>query len=360
MLYNLLYPLAKNCEVLVSWFEVLPRAIMAFFVALILGLMCGGKLIDFLRQHQKKGQPIREDGPQSHQSKKGTPNMGGFLILGSSSVALLLFANLLSPMIWVCLAVMWVYGLVGFVDDYVKVTKQTANAMTAKMKLLLQFSTALISVLVISYFTPEENRFELTFPYFKNLVIDLWWFYVPFAMVVIAGASNAVNLSDGLDALAGGLLVIAFVVFAIIAFICGTEVSQYFYIVSLPDMGEVTIVCTAVTGGCLAFLWFNAPPAKVFMGDTGSLSLGALLGTVAVMLKHEILLAIVGAIFVIEALSVMIQVFWYKRTGKRVFKMAPIHHHFEQCGWAETTVVYRFHLLALILAVVGLLTLVLK
>ena len=360
MLYNLLYPLAKNCEGLAQWLGIFPRAMMVFFVALIVGLMCGGKLINFLRQHQKKGQPIREDGPQSHQSKKGTPNMGGLLILGSASVALLLLADLLSPMVWVCLSVMWIYGLVGFVDDYVKVTKQTANAMTAKMKLLLQFSTALISVLVISYFTPETNRFELTFPYFKNLAIDLWWFYVPFAMVVIAGTSNAVNLSDGLDALAGGLLVIAIVVFAIIAFVCGTDFSQYFYIVSLPDMGEVTIVCSAVVGGCLAFLWFNAPPAKVFMGDTGSLSLGALLGTIAVMLKHEILLAIVGAIFVIEALSVMIQVFWYKRTGRRVFKMAPIHHHFEQCGWAETTVVYRFHLVALVLAVIGLLALTLK
>ena len=360
MLYNFLYPLAKNCGGVVSWFEVFPRAMMAFFVALILGLIYGGKLINFLRQHQKKGQPIREDGPQSHQSKKGTPNMGGLLILGSATMAILLFANLLSPMVWVCLAVMWIYGVVGFVDDYVKVTKQTANAMTAKMKLLLQFSTALISVLVISYFTPEANRFELTFPYFKDLAINLWWFYVPFAMIVITGTSNAVNLSDGLDALAGGLLVISFVVFAVIAFVCGTDFSQYFYIVSLPDMGEITVVCAAIVGGCLAFLWFNAPPAKVFMGDTGSLSLGALLGTIAVMLKHEILLAIVGAVFVVEALSVMIQVFWYKRTGRRVFKMAPIHHHFEQCGWAETTVVYRFHLLALILAVVGLLALITK
>ena len=360
MLYNFLYPWAKNCEFLSGCFEVSSRALIAFFVALIIGVMCGGKLIEFLRLHQKKGQPIRTDGPQSHLSKKGTPNMGGLLILGASSVSILLFTNLLSPMVWVCLCVMWIYGLVGFVDDYVKVTKQTTNAMTAKMKLLLQFSTALFSVLIISYFTSEDNRFILTFPYFKDLAINLWWFYVPFAMVVITGTSNAVNLSDGLDALAGGLLVLSFAVFAIIAFVCGTDVAQYFYVVPLPNMGEVTIVCSAVVGGCVAFLWFNAPPAKVFMGDTGSLSLGALLGTIAVMLKHEILLAIVGAIFVIEALSVMIQVFWYKRTGKRVFKMAPIHHHFEQCGWAETTVVWRFHLLALVLAVVGLMSLILK
>ncbi len=360
MLYNFLYPLVKNCDYLAGWFEVSTRAIIAFFVALIIGLMSGGKLIEFLRHHQKKGQPIRSDGPQSHLSKAGTPNMGGLLILGSASVAILLLANLLSPMVWVCLVVMWIYGIVGFADDYMKVTKQTANAMTAKMKLVLQFSTALIAVGIISYYTPETNRFMLSIPYFKELAIDLWWFYIPFAMVVITGTSNAVNLSDGLDALAGGLLVLSFVVFAIIAFVCGTNVAQYFYVVPLPDMGDVTVVCSAVVGGCVAFLWFNAPPAKVFMGDTGSLSLGALLGTIAVMLKHEIILAIVGGIFVIEAISVMIQVFWYKRTGKRVFKMAPIHHHFEQCGWAETTVVWRFHLVALILAIVGLMALMLK
>jgi len=355
MLYNLLYPSAERAEWMQSWLTVPSRAALAFFAALALGLLFGGRLIEFLHHHQKKGQPIREDGPQSHLlTKKGTPTMGGLLILGTATAAILLFASLLNPMVWVCLAVMWIYGVVGFADDYVKVTKQTSNAMTAKMKLLLQFMTALVSVLVISYYTPAGSRYSLTIPYFKDLALNLWLFYVPFAMVVIAGASNAVNLSDGLDGLAGGLLEAAFAFFALAAYVCGTDVAQYFYVRALPGMGEVAVVCAAVAGGCVGFLWFNAPPAKVFMGDTGSLALGALLGTVAVMLKQEVMLAIVGGIFVLEALSVMIQVFWFKRTGRRVFKMAPIHHHFEQCGWPETTVVLRFWIVALMLLLAGL------
>lgn len=355
MLYNLLYPSAERAEWMQSWLTVPSRAALAFFAALALGLLFGGRLIEFLHHHQKKGQPIREDGPQSHLlTKKGTPTMGGLLILGTATAAILLFASLLNPMVWVCLVVMWIYGVVGFADDYVKVTKQTSNAMTAKMKLLLQFMTALVSVLVISYYTPAGSRYSLTIPYFKDLALNLWLFYVPFAMVVIAGASNAVNLSDGLDGLAGGLLVAAFAFFALAAYVCGTDVAQYFYVRALPGMGEVAVVCAAVAGGCVGFLWFNAPPAKVFMGDTGSLALGALLGTVAVMLKQEVMLAIVGGIFVLEALSVMIQVFWFKRTGRRVFKMAPIHHHFEQCGWPETTVVLRFWIVALMLLLAGL------
>lgn len=360
MFYNFLFPLAHK----ISFFEFLgsvpQRALCAFFVALILSFIFGGRLIAFLHRHQKKGQPIRDDGPQTHLSKKGTPTMGGLLILGSASAGILLFANLLNPLVWVCLGVLWVYGFVGFVDDYVKVTKNTANAMSAKMKLLLQFTTALSAVTVISYFTPQESRYGLNFPYFKDLSLNLWLFYVPFAMVVIVGASNAVNLSDGLDGLAGGLLVISFFVFLVIAYICGGEASQYFYIRPVPQAEEIAVVCAAVAGGCVGFLWFNAPPAKVFMGDTGSLALGALLGTVAVIVKQEIVLAIVGGIFVIEALSVMIQVFWYKRTKTRVFKMAPIHHHFEQCGWPETTVVLRFWIVALVLGIIGLMALNLR
>ena len=261
---------------------------------------------------------------------------------------------------WICILVLLVYGFVGFADDYVKVTKETSNAMSAKMKLFLQFTTALAAVLVTSYFTPEKTRFTLTIPYFKELAVNLWYFYVPLAMVVIVGASNAVNLSDGLDGLAGGLLIAAFAFFMVIAYICGGDMVRYFYLMPIAKAGEMAVVCAAVIGGCVGFLWFNAPPAKVFMGDTGSLSLGALLGTVAIMVKQEILLAIVGGVFVIEAVSVMIQVFWYRRTGRRVFRMAPIHHHFEQLGWAETTVVLRFWIAALILAVVGLLALILK
>ncbi len=336
------------------------RAFMAFFIALILSLAFGGRLIAFLHHHQNHGQPIRENGPKTHLAKKGTPTMGGLLILGSSILAMLCCANLANPFVWICILVLLVYGFVGFADDYVKVTKETSNAMSAKMKLFLQFTTALAAVLVTSYFTPEKTRFTLTIPYFKELAVNLWYFYVPLAMVVIVGASNAVNLSDGLDGLAGGLLIAAFAFFMVIAYICGGDMVRYFYLMPIAKAGEMAVVCAAVIGGCVGFLWFNAPPAKVFMGDTGSLSLGALLGTVAIMVKQEILLAIVGGVFVIEAVSVMIQVFWYRRTGRRVFRMAPIHHHFEQLGWAETTVVLRFWIAALILAVVGLLALILK
>lgn len=337
------------------------RCFFAFFIALAAGLACGGRLIEFLHHHQAKGQPIREDGPQSHLlTKKGTPTMGGFLILGASIAAMLLCADLGNKWVWISIAVLLVYGFVGFADDYVKVTKQTANAMSAKMKLFLQFSTALIAVGVITYETPVESQQVLAIPYFKNLALNLWWFYVPFAMVVIVGSSNAVNLSDGLDGLASGLLVVSFIFFMTVAYICGDAVSQYFYIRPIPAASEIAVVCAAVIGGCVSFLWFNAAPAKVFMGDTGSLALGALLGTVAVMVKQEIMLAIVGGIFVVEAVSVMIQVFWYRRTGKRFFRMAPIHHHFEQLGWPETRVVIRFWIAALILLVAGLMSLQLR
>ena len=344
-----------------DFFNSVPfRGFLAFFLALILALSFGGKLINFLHHHQAKGQPIREDGPQSHLlTKKGTPTMGGLLILGSAIISMLICADLHNSFVWISILVLLVYGLTGFVDDYVKVTKQTANAMTAKMKLFLQFTTALIAVWVISQATPENSRFELTFPWFKNFALNLSWFYIPFAMVVIAGASNAVNLSDGLDGLASGLLVVSFMVFAIVAYLCGTEFAPLFNIMPIPHTAEITIVCAAVIGGCVGFSWFNAPPAKVFMGDTGSLALGALLGTISVMTKHEILLAVVGGVFVIEALSVMIQVAYFKKTGgKRFFKMAPIHHHFEQLGWKETTVVIRFWIIAFILGLLGLTTFV--
>ncbi len=350
--------LLGHCSSLETLNSVYARSFMAFFAALFLSWCCGGKLIDFLHHHQTKGQPIREDGPKTHLAKKGTPTMGGFLILGTSIVSVLLFANLTNPFVWIAVLVLVVYGFVGFVDDYVKVTKNTSNAMSAKMKLFLQFTTALLATGVISYYTPENNRYVLSVPYFKDLALNLWLFYVPFAMVVIVGASNAVNLSDGLDGLAAGLLILSFFVFLVICFICGSEWSAYFYIRPLAFAGEISIVCAAVIGGCLGFMWFNAPPAKVFMGDTGSLALGALLGTVAVMVKHEIVLALVGGVFVAESISVMIQVFWYKKTGRRFFRMAPIHHHFEQLGWPETTVVVRFWIIAFMLAILGLTTLV--
>ncbi len=331
------------------------RGVMAFFVSLLISLSFGERLIDFLHHHQSKGQPIREDGPQSHLlTKKGTPTMGGILILGSGILTALICTNLSNLFVWIAILVLVIFGITGFVDDYMKVTKQTANAMTARMKLLLQFTTALAAVLVISYATPEDQRYSLNIPYLKNVAINLCWFYIPFAMVVIAGASNAVNLNDGLDGLAAGLSICAFLVFMIIAYICGTDIARYFYITPIPQSGEIAVLCSGIIGSLVGFLWFNAPKAKVFMGDTGSLALGALLGTIAVMTKHEILLAIVGGVFVMEAVSVMLQVFWFKKTGKRFFKMAPIHHHFEQLGWSEVNVVVRFWIIGFILAVIGL------
>jgi len=338
---------------------VYTRVFLAFFIALLFALSYGERLIGYLRAHEGKGQPIREDGPQSHLlTKKGTPTMGGLLILGSSILAMLLCCDLTDPWVWISIVVLLVYGFVGFVDDYVKVTKNTANAMSAKMKLFLQFTTALIAVAVISYETPEDSRYVLNIPYFINLSINLCWFYVPFAMVVIVGASNAVNLSDGLDGLASGLMIAALLFFMVVAYICGSDLVGMFYLQPVSRAAEIAVVCAAVIGGCLGFLWFNAAPARVFMGDTGSLALGGLLGTIAVMVKQEILLAIVGGVFVMEALSVMIQVAYFRRTGgKRFFRMAPIHHHFEQLGWPETRVVIRFWIAAAVLVVVGLLAL---
>lgn len=331
------------------------RALWAFFTALIIGLSCGGKLIQFLKLHQGKGQPIRDDGPQSHlETKKGTPTMGGLLIIGASLISILLWANLSNYLVWSCLGIYITYSLIGFLDDYIKVTKNTYNTISGKMRLLLEFAAALIAILVISYHTPEASRYSLSIPYFQGLAINLCWFYVPFAMVVIVGTSNSVNLSDGLDGLASGLCIISFFVFMIIAYICGSSFAEYFYILPIPEAGEIAIIAAAVIGGCISFLWFNAPPAKIFMGDTGSLALGGLLGTIAIITKHEIVLAIVGGIFVIEAMSDIIQVFWYKRTKRRVFLMAPIHHHFEQLGWKETTVVLRFWIIAIILGIIGL------
>ena len=331
------------------------RGFLAFLIALILSLVLGGKLIEFLRKHQKKGQPIREDGPQSHLlTKKGTPTMGGFLILGTTIFSILLCCNLCNVFVWVGVAVLIIYGAVGFADDYVKVTKQTSNAMTAKMKLFLQFATALAAILIISQYTSAENRYYLNIPYFA-WKLNLCWLYIPFAMIVIAGASNGVNLSDGLDGLAAGLLSIAFTVFMIGAYVAGGVLAFNATVPNIEGAKEVAVMCAAIVGGCLGFLWFNKKPAKVFMGDTGSLALGAFLGVVAVMLKQEILLAIAGGVFVVESLSVMIQVGYYKATKKRFFKMVPIHHHFEQAGWSETKVVYRFWGAALFLTVIALL-----
>lgn len=338
--------------------ETIPlRAAMAFLFALVLSLLTGGKLIAFLKGHEKGGQPIRKDGPQSHiTEKKGTPTMGGLLILATSLLAMLLFANVKLHFVWISMLVLLVYGATGFADDYVKVKKQTPNAMTAKMKLFIQFMAAVLAVNVIAAATPNSVESQLYIPYLK-WSFQLSWVYIPFAVLVISGASNAVNLSDGLDGLAGGMLVIVFSVFMVFAFATGYPLFRETAFPYVPKSAEMAVVCAALVGGCLGFLWFNIKKARVFMGDTGSLALGAVLGVIAVILKHEIILAIVGIVFVAETVSVMIQVVYFKKTGKRFFKMAPIHHHFEQLGWSEVKVVYTFWAVTAVASIIGLLSL---
>ena len=332
---------------------VLIRAFAAFFLAFVLSLILGNKTIYYLKKFQQHGQPIRDDGPQSHiQTKQGTPTMGGLLILLTSMLSIILFANITYHFVWVVLLVMLVFGITGFIDDYIKVSKQTPNALTAKAKLFVQFMTAVVSVTIVTAATPSATSTVLSIPYLK-MVLNLSWLYIPFAVIVISGTSNAVNLTDGLDGLASGLLILVFVFFFSVAFISGSSLASDFSFVYIPKSSEISVICASLAGSCLGFLWFNAPKAKVFMGDTGSLALGAVLGTIAVIVKQEILLAIVGGVFVMETLSVMIQVFWYKKTGKRFFKMAPIHHHFEQLGWKETTVVVRFWIVGFVLALLG-------
>lgn len=332
------------------------RMLFAFASALLLSLACGGPLIEYLHIKQKQGQPIRKDGPQSHlKTKKGTPTMGGLLILGTAIFAILLFANITYHFVWVSLLVLIVYGATGFVDDYWKVKRQNSNAMTAGMKLFLQFLTAAVAASIITAATPQSINTMLHIPNPINYLLPLSWLYVPFAVIVMSGASNGVNLSDGLDGLASGLLIVAFVFFMVVAYLCGQPTAAEYHLLYIPRCAEIAVVCAALIGSCLGFLYFNKPKARVFMGDTGSLALGAELGAIAIMTKSEILLAIVGGVFVMETVSVMIQVAYFKKTGKRFFKMAPIHHHFEQLGWSEKKVVLSFWGSALLLAGIGVL-----
>ncbi len=333
------------------------RAGAALMTALVLGLIIGPRFIAMLRMRQGKGQPIREDGPQSHLVKRGTPTMGGLMILVSLLVSMLMWMDLTSPLVWACLAVTVGFGLIGFLDDYDKVKKRTTAGISGRVRLLAEFAVAGIA----SWILVSQIDTNLYVPFFSNFYIPLGPFYYVFAAFVIVGAGNAVNLTDGLDGLATMPVVIAAGTFAIIAYLAGrADFSAYLGIPHVPRAGELAILCAGIMGACLAFLWFNAPPAAVFMGDTGSLALGGALGAIAVAAHHEIVLAIVGGLFVAEALSVIIQVAVYKRTGKRVFKMAPIHHHFEQLGWKESTVVIRFWIVAIVLAMIGLSTLKLR
>lgn len=333
----------------------------AIMTALLFVFLFGPAIIDTLRLRQGKGQPIRSDGPQSHLSKRGTPTMGGLMILSGVTFSVVLWANWSNPYVWIVMGVTLSYGLIGFYDDYLKVTKQTTGGFSGRVRLLIELVVAGLATYAIMILSVPGFGSSLTVPFFKDVLIDLGPFFIVLGIFVIAGAGNAVNFTDGLDGLAIVPVMVAAATFGLIAYLSGRgDFARYLQIHYVQGAGELAIICGALIGAGLGFLWFNAPPALVFMGDTGSLALGGALGAIAVATKHEIVLAIVGGLFVLETMSVIIQVVSYKLTGKRVFRMAPLHHHFEQKGWAEATVVVRFWIISVVLALIGLATLKLR
>ena len=362
MFYNLIYPLTDVFSPLNLLRYLTFRSIAAFLTALILSFLIGGGLIRWLRSKQAQGQPIRTDGPQTHLAKKGTPTMGGLLILITLTIATLLWADLTNRYVWSVLGVTLAFGAVGFWDDFLKVTKRNPKGVPGKIKLAISIVASAVATYFIAQGSPLPLRYMMAVPFFKDVLLPLGLVgFVAFGVLVMVGASNAVNLTDGLDGLAIGPVIMASTVFGLIAYVVGnTILTNYLYIPHVPRSGELSVMLAALIGAGLGFLWFNAPPAMVFMGDTGSLAIGGALGAVAVVTKHEIVLAIVGGLFVLETVSVIVQVLSYKWTGRRVFRMAPLHHHFEQKGWAEPTIVFRFWIIAAILAMAGLATLKLR
>jgi phospho-N-acetylmuramoyl-pentapeptide-transferase len=333
----------------------------AIMTALLFVFLFGPAIIDLLRLKQGRGQPIREDGPATHFAKKGTPTMGGLMILSGVTVATLLWANLANWYVWIVLFVTLSYGVIGFYDDYLKVTSSVPGGLSGKLRLVAEIGVAALAAWLVMRIGSPGFSSSLTVPFFKNFVIPLGALFVLLGVLVIAGAGNAVNLTDGLDGLAIVPVMIAAATFGLIAYLTGNaNFARYLQIHYVQGAGELAIICGALIGAGLGFLWFNAPPAMIFMGDTGSLALGGALGAIAVATKHEIVLAIVGGLFVLETMSVIIQVVSYKLTGKRVFRMAPLHHHYEQKGWKESTVVVRFWIISVVLALVGLATLKLR
>jgi phospho-N-acetylmuramoyl-pentapeptide-transferase len=334
----------------------------AVITALLFVFMFGPMIIDRLRLLQGKGQPIRSDGPQSHiVAKAGTPTMGGLMILSGMLVSTLLWANPANPYVWVVLGVTLSFGFVGFYDDYLKVKKQRSDGFSARTRLGIEAIIAALASIALVHLGQTQIAMTLVFPFFKEVVLNLGWFFVFFAAFIIVGAGNAVNLTDGLDGLAIVPVMIAAASFGMIAYLSGNAVfADYLQIHYVAGTGELAVLCGAVLGAGLGFLWFNAPPASIFMGDTGSLALGGMIGAVAVATKHEIVLAVIGGLFVLEAVSVIVQVVSFKLTGKRIFKMAPIHHHFEQLGWTEPQIVIRFWIVSVVLALAGLSTLKLR
>lgn len=362
MFYSLLYPLSSDYKFLNVFRYITFRTGGAIFTALLISFLIGPKIIRWLKSHQGEGQPIREDGPQSHLlTKKGTPTMGGLMILISMVTSSLLWGDLSNVYLWVVLGTAVSFAFIGFIDDYLKLKHRSSNALSGKLRLFLEFLFAGIAVYVVTVNTAESMATTLTFPFFKKLAFDLCLFYIPFAMFVVVGTANAVNLTDGLDGLTIMPSMIVSLVFMLIAYLSGNvNFAAYLQLPYLAGTGELSVFCGSLIGAGLGFLWFNAPPAKVFMGDTGSLSLGGSLGIVGVITKHEIVLAIAGGLFVLETLSVILQVASFKLRGKRIFKMAPIHHHFEKLGWTESTVVIRFWIISMILGLIALSSLKLR
>ena len=362
MLYNLLHPLAGDFGFLNVFRYITFRTGGAVMTALLVCFIFGGPVIRWLKARQRNGQPIREDGPAGHLlTKKGTPTMGGLIILLGISVATLLWADLTNAYVWAVLIVTLGFGAIGFADDSLKLTRMSHRGLPGKLRLWLEILVALIAAIWIMKITRDPLSTSLALPFFKNALINLGWFFPVFAILVMVGASNSVNLTDGLDGLAIVPVMIAAACFALIAYLVGNAVfANYLQIHFVPGTGELAVFCGAMVGASLGFLWFNAPPAMVFMGDTGSLSVGGALGSISVITKHELVLVIIGGLFVLETVSVIVQVISFKLTGRRVFRMAPLHHHFEQKGWAEPTIVIRFWIIAMVLALIGLSTLKLR
>ena len=361
----MLYKLILNYVDIFSFLNVFKyltvRTGLAMFTSMLVVFLIGTPFINFFSARQIIN-PIREDGPDEHIIKKiGTPTMGGVLILVGLFSSILLWGNLSSPYIWVLIFIVTSFGLLGAYDDYKKIKFSNSSGVSFKFKIIIQIIISVLGILILTHFTDHPDLKNLYFPFFKNLLINLGWFFIPFSVFIIVGSSNAVNLTDGLDGLATVPVILVAGCFAFISYVTGNIVfSEYLQIPYIEGVGEVTVFLGSVIGACLGFLWFNAPPAKIFMGDTGSLALGGSLGAVGIITKHEIVLAITGGLFVLEATSVIVQVLSYKLTGKRVFKMAPIHHHFEKKGWAESTIVVRFWIISIILAMIGLATLKLR
>ena len=362
MLPDLLLPLAGEYQIFNLFRYITFRSGGAMLTSLILALMFGDAFIRWLKSHQAEGQPIRSDGPESHiLTKAGTPTMGGLLILTCFILSTLLWVPLKNPYLWPVLLVAASYGVIGAVDDWLKLKKRSSDGISGRQKLLFQVVAAFLASLILIQLSPEALRYGVALPFVKDTLLYLGIFYVPFAILVIVGASNAVNLTDGLDGLAIVPVMIVATCFALIAYLSGNiNFSNYLQIHYVPGTGDLATLCGALIGAGLGFLWFNAPPAKVFMGDTGSLALGGALGAVSVATRHELVLAIAGGLFVVETVSVILQVASFKLTGKRIFLMAPLHHHFEKKGWAESTIVIRFWIISVILALISLSTLKLR